>query len=309
MKTRIGILGIGGVGGYFGGLLAKKYQNHQHIEIVFIARGKTLSTIAQNGLTIISDQSEMQVFPSIVSDIPTEIGILDYLICTTKTYHIESSLAAIKDCIALKTIILPLYNGVDATDRIRKIFPKNEVLQACVYIVSMIVLPGKIQKTGPFESLYFGSQNTNLENLIPLQNLFKSANIDSHLVQNIEETVWEKFVFIATLATATTFLNQNIGQILTENFTFYSQLLKEIVDLAKAKKIKLPKNIIEQTIQKLQIAPQDATSSMHRDFLNHRAIELQSLTQYVVNQGIEFKIKTPNFNLVFEKLKKYKNGY
>lgn len=309
MKTRIGILGIGGVGGYFGGLLAKKYQNHQHIEIVFIARGKTLSTIAQNGLTIISDQSEMQVFPSIVSDIPTEIGILDYLICTTKTYHIESSLAAIKDCIALKTIILPLYNGVDATDRIRKIFPKNEVLQACVYIVSMIVLPGKIQKTGPFESLHFGSQNTKLENLIPLQNLFKSANIDSHLVQNIEETVWEKFVFIATLATATTFLNQNIGQILTENFAFYSQLLKEIVDLAKAKKIKLPKNIIEQTIQKLQIAPQDATSSMHRDFLNHRAIELQSLTQYVVNQGIEFKIKTPNFNLVFEKLKKYKNGY
>lgn len=309
MKTRIGILGIGGVGGYFGGLLAKKYQNDNQIEIVFIARGDTKNAIAQDGLTIVTDQTETQVFPSIVSDNPAEIGVLDYLICATKTYHIESSLNALTPCISTKTIILPLYNGVDATDRIQKIFPKNRVLQACVYIVSMIVSPGKIKKTGAFESLFFGSQKIENEELVVLQKLLENANIQSQLVQNIEETIWEKFVFIATLASATTFFNQNIGQILTKNIHFFTQLLIEITNLAKAKNINLPENILEQTIQKLKIAPQEATSSMHRDFLNNQSIELQSLTQYVVNQSLIYKIKTPNFDLVFEKLKNYKNGY
>ena len=68
MKTRIGILGMGGVGGYFGGLLAKAYAESDAVEIIFIARGETQKTIAQNGLKIILDESEMTVFPSIVSD-------------------------------------------------------------------------------------------------------------------------------------------------------------------------------------------------------------------------------------------------
>lgn len=309
MKTRIGILGIGGVGGYFGGLLAKKYHNDDLVEIVFIARGETQKTIAKNGLTIISDQNETQVFPSIVSDDPAEIGVLDYLICATKTYHIESSLTSIKTCIFPNTIILPLYNGVDATDRIQQLFPRNRVLQACVYIVSMISAPGKINKVGPFESLFFGSQKYEIQDFIPLQKILENANIQSQLVQNIEETIWEKFVFIATLASATTYFNQNIGEILSKNIDFFTQLLNEILHLAKAKNINLPENILEQTIQKLKIAPQEATSSMHRDFLNNQSIELQSLTQYVVNQGLIYQIKTPNFDLVFEKLKNYKNGY
>ena len=70
MKTKIGILGLGGVGGYFGGLLAKAYFDSDAIEIVFIARGDTKKAIAENGLKIILDDSEMIVFPKLLSDDP-----------------------------------------------------------------------------------------------------------------------------------------------------------------------------------------------------------------------------------------------
>ena len=80
MKTRIGILGLGGVGGYFGGLLAKAYQKTDNVEIVFIARGETQKAISESGLKIVTDETETVVFPDLVSNNPDEIGILDYLI-------------------------------------------------------------------------------------------------------------------------------------------------------------------------------------------------------------------------------------
>jgi 2-dehydropantoate 2-reductase len=306
MKTRIGILGLGGVGGYFGGLLAKAYFDSDTIEIIFIARGETQKTIAQNGLKIISDTNEVIVFPNLVSNNPEEIGELDYLICATKTYDIESSFASIKNCITPDTVILPLYNGVDATERIQTLFPETTVLQGCVYIVSMIESPGIIKKIGHYEKLFFGSKTASISKLNQLQSIFEKAAIESYLVENIEETVWEKFIFISALASATSYLNQNIGAILNNstNKAIYISLLNEIASVAAAKGLAMPNNSIAQTIVKLEKSPQDATSSMHRDLLAGRNTEVVSLTEYVVNEGKKYGVATPTYQMILEKLLK-----
>ncbi|MES2804945.1 MAG: 2-dehydropantoate 2-reductase [Bacteroidota bacterium] len=308
MKTRIGILGLGGVGGYFGGLLAKAYFESDTIEIIFIARGETQKVIAQNGLKIITDTKELIVFPSLVSNNPDEIGKLDYLICATKTYDIETSFESIKNCITKNTIILPLYNGVDATERIQILFPENTVLQGCVYIVSMIESPGIIKKIGLYEKLFFGSKNDPVSKLNELQSIFENANIESYLVENIEETVWEKFIFISALASATSYLNQNIGGILNypENKAVYSSLLNEITAVAFAKGLALPNDIVAQTIIKLEKTPKDATSSMHRDLLAGRNTEVVSLTEYVVKEGVKYGVATPMYQIILDELSRNK---
>ncbi|MBG6111288.1 2-dehydropantoate 2-reductase [Flavobacterium sp. CG_23.5] len=304
MQTRIGILGMGGVGGYFGGLLAKAYAKSDSIEIVFIARGETQKIIAQNGLKIVTDENETTVFPTVVSNDPDVIGKLDFLICATKTYDIEESLLSIKKCINKNTVILPLYNGVDAPERIRDLFPDNEVLQGCVYIVSMIVSLGVIKKIGAFEKLFFGSRTAPIAALNKLQKIFKKAGIESYLVDDIEETVWEKFIFISALASATSYLNQNIGEILESQSSraVYVSLLNEITMIAAVKGLNLPPDIIMQTILKLEKTPHDATSSMHRDLMGGRKIELASLTEFVVNEGTKYEIETPTYQMVLDKL-------
>ncbi|WP_456314438.1 ketopantoate reductase family protein [Pseudomonas shirazensis] len=298
--TRIGILGLGGVGGYFGGLLAKAYYKSDDVEVVFIARGETQKAIAENGLKIITDDSETVVFPKLVSNNPEEIGLLDYLICATKTYDIAESLLSLKQCITPETIILPLYNGVDAPERIQKIYPESTVLQGCVYIVSMIFSPGTIRKIGFFEKLFFGSKTASVYKLQELNSIFQKAKIESHLVENIEETVWEKFIFISALASATSYLNQNIGEILNnpKSKQIYIELLKEIEAVAKAKGLQLPEDIVNQTILKLEKSPKEATSSMHRDLLAGKNIEAISLTQFVVNEGIKHNVKTPLYEKI-----------
>jgi 2-dehydropantoate 2-reductase len=306
LKTRIGILGIGGVGGYFGGLLAKAYSKSNSIEIIFIARGETQKVISENGLKILSDDNEMVVFPDLVSDDTEIIGKLDYLICATKTYDIEDSLLSIKKAITKNTVIMPLYNGVDAPERISTLFPDNEVLQGCVYIVSMIAAPGVIKKVGPYEKLFFGSQTASISKMKALQTIFENAAIESYLVDAIEETVWEKYIFISALASATSYLNQNIGELLNtaSSRQFYVSLLNEITMIAAVKGLNLPNDIVFQTILKLEKTPQDATSSMHRDLMAGRKIELSSLTEFVVNEGLKYEIDTPTYQMVLEKLSK-----
>ena len=300
MKTKIGILGLGGVGGYFGGLLAKTYFKSDEVEIIFIARGETQKAIAENGLKVITDDLETVVYPKLVSNNPDEIGKLDYLICATKTYDIEESLLSLKKCITLKTVVLPLYNGVDAPERIKKIFPENEVLQGCVYIISMIISPGTIRKIGFYEKLFFGSKTIPISKLEELQLIFKNAKIESYLVENIEETVWEKFIFISALASATSYLNQNIGEILInkESKEIYVALLYEIEAVAKAKGLQLPTDIVDQTIIKLEKSPKNATSSMNRDLLAGNKTEVTSLTQFVVNEGLKYGVKTPLYEKI-----------
>ncbi|MFB3389737.1 ketopantoate reductase family protein [Flavobacterium sp. LAR06] len=297
---RIGILGLGGVGGYFGGLLANAYYNSADIEVVFIARGATKDAIAENGLKIINDDSEIIAYPKLVSNDPDEIGVLDYLICATKTYDIEESLFSLQKCITSKTVILPLYNGVDAPERIQKIFPENDILQGCVYIVSMIASPGTIRRLGFYEKLFFGSRTTSIANLEELQNILQKAKIESFLVENIEETVWEKFIFISALASATSYLNQNIGEIQKKkkSMKVYVELLHEIEAVAKAKGLQLPDDIVNQTIIKLEKSPKEATSSMHRDLLANRKTEVTSLTQFVVNEGLKYGVATPLYEKI-----------
>ena len=304
MQTRIGIIGIGGVGGYFGGLLAKAYQESNAIEIIFIARGETQKTITKRGLKIVTDNDEIIVFPDLVSNDPNVIGKLDFLICATKTYDIEESLIAIKKCITKNTVILPLYNGVDAPERINVLFPENEVLQGCVYIVAMIDSPGQIKKIGTYEKLFFGSSNAPISVLNRLQSIFAAAKIESYLAENIEESVWEKFVFISALASATCYLDQNIGEILSskKSRSFYVDLLNEVTMLAAVKGLNLPQDIVLQSIQKLENSPLDATSSMHRDLKAGRKTELASLTEFVVNEGLKYEVETPTYQMVMDKL-------
>lgn len=297
---RIGILGLGGVGGYFGGLLAKAYFKSEEVEIIFIARGETQKAIAENGLKIITDNTETIVHPKLVSNNPDEIGILDYLICATKTYDIKESLLSIKECIVPKTVILPLYNGVDAPERIQKIFPENDILQGCVYIISMIFSPGTIRKIGFYEKLFFGSKTASKDRLDQLQSIFEKAKIESYLVENIEETVWEKFIFISALASVTSYLNQNIGEILNnkESKAVYVALLYEIEAVAKAKGLQLPEDIVNQTIVKLEKSPKEVTSSMHRDLAAGNKTEAMSLTQFIVKEGLKYKVKTPLYEKI-----------
>ena len=309
-KTRIAILGIGGVGGYFGGFLAGKYYQSADIEIIFIVRPGTEKIIKEQGLKLITTTEERILFPQLVSSDPNEIGHLDFLICCTKSYDLEESLLRLQNCITGNTIILPLLNGVDARECISKIYPFAEIWEGCVYIVTRLIAPGVVKETGKLHSLYFGSDTASRDKLIFFEKILLAAGIDATLSANIECTLWEKFLFLASIANMTTYKDMTVGEVLKNTDGRYTlvELVKELKSIADAKGIQLPVNIVENTITKIEKLPFDATSSMHSDFQKGGRTEYLSLTEYVTKMGDEYCVATPSFDrILLEFIRRDKN--
>ena len=243
--------------------------------------------------------------PFIATDKPAEIGITDFIILCTKTYDLESTIKQLELCIDKDTIILPLLNGVNNKEKIKSLLPYNMVLDGCVYIVSRLKAPAIIENSGNIQTLYFGLDNFVNEKLRLLESLFKQADIEATLSQNISSIIWEKFIFISPTATATSYFNNCIGQVLSDNekLKFISLLIEEVKQIAKAKKIKVPDNITEKVLNKLKALPFETTSSMHSDFRHKKNnTELESLTGYVLRQGIKYNLATPTYRESYEKL-------
>ncbi len=201
-KTKIIIAGIGGVGGYFGGLLANHFYENENVEINYFARGRHLKEIQNNGLKVIKGDSEFIAKPTLATDNPADIGIADFIIIATKSYDLETVIQQLRSCINQDTIILPLLNGVDSKERIKNMFPDNIVLDGCAYIVSRLKQPGVIENSGNIQTLYFGRDNAINERLLLLESLFKEADIEAFLSSSISTIIWEKFIFISPTATS-----------------------------------------------------------------------------------------------------------
>jgi 2-dehydropantoate 2-reductase len=302
---KILIAGIGGVGGYYGGLLAKQFHQSKEVEIYFLARGKHLEEIKTNGLRVSKGNGEFICKPKLATDDPDEIGVVDLVIVCTKSYDLEYTIMQLQNCINSKTLILPLLNGVDSCERISKLLPYNNVLGGCVYIVSRLTAPGKVENVGNIETLFFGSDSKDNGDLKILEKLFLQANIQATLSKEISTIIWEKFIFISPTATATAFFDCTIQEIMGNNIKegMIIKLIEEVKQIASAKKIPVSEEITQRTLSKLMGMPAGATSSMHHDFKNKKQFtELESLTGYVVKQAQHYNIATPIYEEMLKSL-------
>jgi 2-dehydropantoate 2-reductase len=295
-KVKIIVSGIGGVGGYFGGLLAKKYENNERVEICFLARGEHLRKIRENGLGVIHGQNEFIAWPSLVTDNANDIGIADYILICTKSYDLDATIEQLKPCIGDNTILLPLLNGVEGVDRIKKILPEATVLEGCVYIVSQVKEAGIIENSGINQKLFFGPGKNNNKRLQWLEKIILDAGIEATLSDSILTIVWEKFIFIASIATATSYFNCSIGKLIEENEETLVQLIEEVKLIAVAKGISFNPDITANIVNYNKLLPNNSTSSMHRDYQNlKQKTEVETLTGYVVRAGEKYRIETPVF--------------
>lgn len=304
-KFRVLVAGIGGVGGFFGGMLAKHYENSTEVEINFLARGKHLEAIQTNGLKVIYSDSNFIARPTIVSNNPKDFGSVDLLIIATKSYDLDSVLEQLKPCIQANTIIIPLLNGVDIREKIQIVFPNILVLDACVYIVSRLKEDGVIENSGNIQSLFFGLDNISYQQLYHIEKLFKAASIQATLSTDIQKIIWEKFIFLSPIATATSYFDKCIGELLEDSncLEIIIELILEVSAIANTKGIILPEDCAELTLSKLKTLPYHTTSSMHTDYKNRKVnTEIKTITEYVILEGEKNNILTPTYKLLYKEI-------
>lgn len=296
---KIGILGIGGIGGFVGAPLAKKYKNSA-TKIIFICRGETKTSIQNDGLLFESKGEKETIFPDLVSDNPAEIGILDVLILTSKSYSISNILNTYKDCINTETIIITLQNVVNAKEIIRKTLPEvGQIMEGCIYVASNVKKPGHIQHVGGPGKIFVGGKENK-----QLIDLLADGGLDITYVENINQILWKKYLFVAPVAAITSGYKVTFGQLLEDQNLMHilENMMIEIQSLASKNNILLTKEDIETSKDLLTKFPFESKSSLQLDFENNNQTEKKFLVDYVIENANKFGIETPFYNGVNAKI-------
>ncbi len=107
---KIAIIGTGGVGGYFGGKLAK--AGH---DVTFLARGKHLQAMQANGLRVKSIKGDFKVDNITATDTIKTIGPVDLILVCVKAWQVKEIAAELVTIITPDTIVLPLHQCLSSS--------------------------------------------------------------------------------------------------------------------------------------------------------------------------------------------------
>ena len=304
VPIKISFVGIGGVGGYYGGLVSRYAESHPDLSVSFIARGENLKAIQKNGLKVTDEFQSFVTHPSIATDKVEEIGVVDYIVLATKSYDLDATMQQIKPMVGQETIILPLLNGIDNTSRIREFFPENEVWYGCVYIITRLTAPGIIDNSGNVHHMHFGHEKKTSEALLFIEDLFRKSGIEISLKEHALRAVWRKFFYISTTAALTTYLNSDFQSLVwdEEKKPLYIEVMEELYAISEAEGIGLYESIIDDMLKYGGSLPVGSTSSMNSDYLKGKTTEIETLIGVVVRLGQKHGIETPVYEKVYFKL-------
>ena len=268
---RVCVIGLGGVGGFFGGKIAY-YLETNSIEtpkIYFIARGRHLEAIRSHGLILNTEEAQGMICrPALAADDLNDIPKSDlYLLCV-KSYDLDDVVLHLKHHIHDNSLILPLLNGADIYDRIRVHLKTGIVLPACAYVGTHIESPGVVSQNGGGGIILCGNEPKTPEiDPSPLVELFESAGISFQWKPDPFPAIWEKFVFIAGYGLVTADTGMTMGEVLENDDILDSarRIMEEITTIAHKKGIDLPKNIVDMSIEKAKNFPHEVKTSFQRD--------------------------------------------
>lgn len=302
---KIAIIGMGGVGGYFGGKLAKAYVPSGHHQVYFVARGAHLAKIKERGLAVRADDGDFTAFPTLAADRPQEIGRVDLVLFCVKSYDFEEAARSMEELIGEDTLVLPLQNGVNKRGRMERTLGRGVALDGCVYMAVHIESPGVIRQAGGSRKLIFGRDPQDAERLRPIFQVLLDAGINVELADDITLPVWTKYIVICPLAAATSYYRETAGAILAdpEKKSFLEGLVREVEQVAREKGVNYPKDILDRAMSIIAAFPYDTKTSMQRDFEQGKPTELDIFSGAVVRMGRETGVDTPLHLKVYEALK------
>ncbi|HET9579257.1 MAG TPA: 2-dehydropantoate 2-reductase [Usitatibacter sp.] len=304
---KIAMMGSGGVGGFFGGRLAKAGY-----DVTFIARGAHLAAMREHGLTIENEpQGDIHVPKVQATDDPAKVGPVDIVILSVKLWDTEAAARAIRPMVGPQTGVISLQNGVIKDDILRSVLDERNVMGGVGYVATYIARPGVIHQTGTMQRIIVGEHDgRESERARGLHKALLDSGVTAELSHDVRRAIWEKYVFLVALSGTTTAMRNTIGPIRSNPQTraFFLELMREAVAVGRALGVALPGDFAEQRLKFADGLPADMTSSMHHDLERGNRLEVEWLSGGVVKLGAKAGVPTPANRAVCDMLALYAQG-
>jgi 2-dehydropantoate 2-reductase len=288
---KIMVMGTGGMGGYYGGLLSK--EGH---DVTFIARGEHMAAIQRDGLQVNSIHGDFTISPARATDDPTQAGTPDLILFCTKTYGTDEAVQKIKPIVGAGTTVLSLQNGIEAPERIGKAVGMEHMVAGATWISSAVAAPGVIKQVSDFRRVVIGElDGKSTPRVQAIYHALKQTGITAELSDNILKILWTKFIFISVASSfgSLTRLPMAEYRAVPETRALIIRLLREVEEVARREGVELDPDIIEKTLVFIDNNGPKIKSSMQLDVEAGRRTEIESILGVIGRKGRELKVETP----------------
>lgn len=297
---RIAVMGSGGLGGYYGALLARLGE-----EVHFIARGAHLDALRSHGLTVKSVHGDFTVAPAHATADPAEIGVADLILFAVKTYDTEAAARALVPAVGPATIVLTFQNGVESHEHIDEAIGLGHTILAPTQIGSTLAAPGLIVQQSSFRNTTIGEVTAGLTQRVErLVSLFAGTGITVVAAENGLKPLWHKFVFLASIAGVTTLARTGAYELFqrSEARDCLREAMDEVYRVGLAHGVPLDQDIVERQYQFAISMGQGIKASMHVDLERRRRLEIDALSGAVVRLGEARSVATPVHRTIYAAL-------
>jgi 2-dehydropantoate 2-reductase len=306
MSMKVLVMGTGGVGGYFGGLLAR--AGH---DVTFIARGAHLEAMQGRGLVIESVVEPTFTLQVQAHPAPPASVTADLIMFCVKNYDTQEAVDIIAPAVGPDTVILPLQNGVDGADALAAAFGKERVLGGVAYIEVSVREPGVIAQRGGARRILFGEMDGGTSKRSDLLlNEFEAAGWLAERSAHIKRDLWSKLIFIAPFAGMNTVTGLAAGPLRKTQATrqLLSLAIAEGEAVGNAEGAVLPPDAVDRALATLDAFPATGLTSMYRDRLAGKRLESDVLVGSIVRRGEMHGIPTPVMSMMESLLAPMANG-
>jgi 2-dehydropantoate 2-reductase len=305
---RFAILGSGAVGGYYGARLAR--AGH---DVTFVARGAHLAAIRERGLSIRSPLGDFTVTAPAEED-TARIGPVDVVLLAVKTYDNATALPMLLPLLGPESAVLTVQNGVDSAEEVARTAGQASVIGGSTYIATALASPGVIEQTGTYRRIVFGEVFGDLPRLSvrvrAIHDALASADIQSECVDDGRVPIWEKFIFLVTLAGFTGASRLPIGPLWADPAIRqqFLQGCREVEQVARVEGVAVRSDVIEQISRYVSGIPGTMRSSLLIDLSQGKRIEIEALHGSVVRRAAAGQVAVPIMSTLYALLKPFAEG-
>jgi 2-dehydropantoate 2-reductase len=301
---KILVLGAGGTGGYFGGRLAQA-----GVDVTFLVRPKRASQIAKDGL-VIEDPTGRVALPVRTVTAETVTPEYDLILLSCKAYDLDSSIAAIMPAMGPETCIVPLLNGMSHLATLDAAFGKSRVLGGSCQIVATLTADGIVKSMSENQTILWGARASSplqQERAQQLADAYAKTSVTWSKSENIIHDMWEKLVFLSTLAGMTCLMRGSIGNILAtaNGKAILRRYLDAAIEIAKREGYPPREKSMTRYEAVINSVGSPITASMLRDIQAGNQVEADHIVGYMLNKAREHGIDDTLMAVAYTHLQTY----
>jgi 2-dehydropantoate 2-reductase len=303
---RILVVGAGAIGGFFGGRMLQGGS-----DITFLVRPRRAAELSSAGLVIKSPNGDVTLKnpPTVQADTLKEK--FDVVLLSCKAFDLDDAIKSFAPAVGDKTAIIPLLNGMKHLDMLDAKFGREHVLGGLCAIAATLNEKREVVQLQPTQSLGFGERDSKLSDRVhAIEEAFAKGKCGAAVSEHIIQDMWEKWVFLASLAASTSLMRTSVGNILAApgGKDFQLGMLDECSAVATAEGFP-PNGPFFQRIRGLLTAEgSPMTASMFRDIKMGAPVEADHVIGDLIARGDAAKVPVPRLRVAYTHLKAYEKA-